>query len=125
MIIIASISKIDLDSDNEVEQIYFEDRDQEISGFIEIPINIFSFSEADIRAIEVEMRPIEDEIGEKDKDRLKIAYNATFYQITRKGDTTTRHLSAGGYLIRLTSKRALEIAGGEEREFKILVRVPR
>lgn len=124
MKIFGSISKIDHDSDNEVEQIHFEDKDQEITGFIEIPASIFSFAEADLRAIEVEIRPGEDEIEEKDKNRLKIAYNAIFYQLTRKGDITTRHLSAGGHLVRLASKKALDIAAGDEREFKILVRVP-
>ncbi|MFQ5977652.1 MAG: hypothetical protein ACE5OZ_05950 [Candidatus Heimdallarchaeota archaeon] len=122
MIITASITKLEFDTDNDVEQIHFEDRDQEITGFIEIPLHVFSFSEADTSTIEVEIRPADVEIDDKDKKRLKVAYNAIFYQLTRTGDVTTRHLSAGGYLVRLASKKALDIAAGDEREFKILVR---
>ena len=122
MKIAASIQRIDLDSDNDVEQIHFEDKEKRITGFIEIPKSNFSFVDADIRAFEIEIRSANLEIEDKDVDRLKIAYNCIFFQLTRKDDITTRHFSAGGFLFRISSKAALDIAAKDEREFKVLVR---
>ncbi len=122
MIISATITKIHIDNDNDVEQIDFVDKEKALTGYIELPLSFFSFENAGLHQIELEIQPADFEIKEEKSDRLKIAFNTKFYRLSKSGENTTRHFSAGGLLVTLTSKKPLDIAGSDEREFKILVR---
>lgn len=100
---------------NKFQQISFNNREQSLKGVIEIPLEIADFREE--KDIEIKIESYSPEVIKKYKEGKKhrIIMNVILYNIEIKDDEFSYFFSAGGFILRFTSKKEHEF--GDENQF--------
>lgn len=106
-----NITRQNFEEVNKFQQISFNNREQSMKGFIEIPLEIADLREN--KEIEIKIENYQPEVIEKYKGS-KIVMNVILYNIDIKEDEFSYYLSAGGFVLRFTSPKEYDFGDGNQ-----------